>query len=318
MKLTSFPRGLIDSIGVKLVALIVALMIWFNASGQQEAKRNYVANLRFVNLPDSLTLTGRIPSEAELSVTGTRRDLFFMGFRKISVMVNMARARPGRFSQRLSVSDVLLPPNVEPGDVRILSPFSVEVGIERLLSKRVWVAVILSGSLVQNQLLNEVPNARPDMVVVTGPESAVKPLEKLPTKPIDLGRIRESLERETALDYDPDLFTCAPDKVVVTISVSARGRRVLANVPPTILIDDDSHSTEIFPKTVSLTIEGPQSMLDTLSSGDVTVLVDLSGRPPGQYTLAPEVIVPDGVEKYLMNVDSLRIIISQMSDSQSM
>jgi hypothetical protein len=59
-------------------------------------------------------------------------------------------------------------------------------------------------------------------------------------------------------------------------------------------------------------------MLDTLSSGDVSVLVDLSGRSPGQYTLAPEVIVPDGVEKYLMNVDSLRIVVSRTSDDQSM
>ena len=85
MKPTSFTRGLVDSIGVKLVALVVALMIWFNASGQQEVKRNYVANLRFVNLPDSLTLAGRIPPEAELSVTGTRRELLFMGFRKLDV-----------------------------------------------------------------------------------------------------------------------------------------------------------------------------------------------------------------------------------------
>jgi YbbR domain-containing protein len=317
MKPTS-TRGLIDGIGVKLLALIVALMIWFNASGQQEVKRNYVASLRFVNLPDSLTLTGRIPPEAELSVTGTRRELVFMGFRKLNVMVNMAKAKPGRFSQRLSVSDVILPPNVEPGDVRILSPSSVEVGIERLTSKRVRVAVILSGSLVQDQLLDEVPSAHPATVTVTGPESAVKPLEKLPTKPIDLSRVRESLEREIALDYDGDLLTCVPDKVGVTISVSARGRRVLANVPPTILVDDDRHSTEIFPKTVSLTIEGPQSLLDTLSSGDVSVLVDLSGRPPGEYTLAPEIIVPDGVEKYRMDIDSLRIIVSQTSDSQSM
>jgi len=318
MRPTSFTRGLIDGIGVKLVALIVALMIWFNASGQQEVKRNYEATLRFVNLPDSLTLTGRVPSDAELSVTGTRRDLLFMGFRKLSVMVNMARARPGRFSQRLSVSDVILPPNVEPGDVRILSPSSVEVAIERLVTKRVRVAVILSGSLAQDQILNEVPGARPAAVAITGPESAVTPLEKLPTKPIDLGKIRESLERETALDYDPNLLTCVPDKVVVAISVSARGRRVLANVPPTILVDDDSHSTEVIPRTVTLTIEGPQSMLDTLSSGDVSVLVDLSGKPAGQYTLAPEVIVPDGVEKYLMDVDSLRIIVSRKPDSQSM
>jgi hypothetical protein len=47
-----------------------------------------------------------------------------------------------------------------------------------------------------------------------------------------------------------------------------------------------------------------------LSSGDVSVLVDLSGKPPGRYTLAPEVIVPDGVVSYVMDIDSLRIVIN--------
>ena len=318
MTLISFTRGLINNVGVKLIALVVALMIWFNASGQQEVKRNYIATLRFVNLPDTLTLVGRVPLEAELSVSGTRRDLLFMGFRKLNVMVNMARAHAGRFSQRLSVADVILPPNVEPGDVRILSPSSVDVAIERLATKRVRVGVILFGSIPAEQMLEGVPRSRPLTVLVTGPKSAVDPLETIPTEPIDLARIHETTERKVALEYDADRLVCEPNEVTVDILISARGRRVLANVPPTILIDDENHLTEIFPKTVSLTIEGPQSMLDTLTSGDVSVLVDLSGRPPGQYTLAPEVIVPDGVEKYLMDVDSLRILVTQAADTHSM
>ncbi|MDH3216784.1 MAG: CdaR family protein [Candidatus Krumholzibacteria bacterium] len=318
MRLISFTRGLVDNIGVKLVALIVAMMIWFNASGQQEVKRNYIATLRFVNLPDSLTMTGKVPEQVELSIAGTRRELIFLGFRKISVLVNMAKAKAGRFSQRLSRSDILLPPGVEPDDVRIISPSAIEVGVERLASKRVKAAVILSGGLAEDQVLNRVPVAKPAWITVTGPESAVQPLEKLPTKPIDLGKIKQSMETEAEIDYDRQLLTCVPDRVSVAVSISARGRRVLANVPPTILVDDDRNLTEIFPKTVSLTIEGPQALLDTLSSGDVSVLVDLGGKPPGRYTLAPEVIVPEGVEKYVMDVDSLRILVTRSSGPQSM
>ncbi len=313
MKLFSFARGLVENLGVKLVALVVAMMIWFNASGQQEVKRDYVATLRFVNLPDSLTLTGDVPQEAELSVSGSRRELLLMGFRRIHLLVNMARATPGRFSQRLSPSDVVLPRTFEPGDVTIISPPAIEVGIERVVSKRVRVAVILAGSLLVDQLLDGIPLARPMSVTVTGAEGIVKSLTKLPTKPIDLSKVRDSVEREIELDYDRTVLKCAPDRVVVSISTSERGRRVLANIPPTILVDDDTRLTEVFPKTVSLTIEGPRSLLDTLSSGDVSVLVDLSGVAPGQYTFAPDVIVPDGVERYLLDVDSLRIVVTQAS-----
>jgi YbbR domain-containing protein len=311
MKPISFARGLVENFGVKLVALIVALMIWFNASGQQEVKRNYVATLRYVNLPDSLTLTGDIPQTAEISVSGSRRELLLMGFRKINVVVNLARAARGRFVQRLAPSDVMIPRNIEPANVSVLSPAAIEVEIERMVAKRVRVAVMLAGSLAVDQLLDGIPTARPASVTVTGPESVVRVLTKMPTKSIELARVREPVEREVELDYDRNLLACDPDRVVVSISTSARGRRVLANIPPTILVDDDTRLAEIFPKTVSLTIEGPRSLLDTLSSGDVSVLVDLSGVAPGHYTLAPDVIVPEGVERYLLDVDSLKIRVTR-------
>ncbi len=318
MAVTRFARGITSNIGVKLIALVVAMVIWFNAIGQREIDRTYVASLEFVNVPDTLTVTGRIPSQVELSITGTRRDLLLMGFKRIGVQVNMNRAAPGRFSQRLSVSDVLLPPGIEPRRVRILSPILIDVELERLLTKRVRVAVSLSGSLQGDQLLSSVPDAIPGWVMVTGPESAATPLEKIFTRPIDLGKIRETTQREVDLDFDRKIFMCRPEKVMVTIPVSVRGQRLLANIPPTILVDEKDLVTEVYPKTVSLTLEGPKALLDTLSSGDVSVLVDLSGKAPGRYTLAPEVIVPDGVEKYIMNVDSLRILINQTPQPRSM
>lgn len=299
-----------DNFGVKLIALVVALVIWFNASGQQQLSRVYSASLSFVNLPESLTVTGPVPDKVELSVTGTRRELLFIGFRKINVLVNMSRATPGRSAQRLSVNDVLLPPGVNPAHVRILSPTSVSLRLERLLTRRVQVAVILSNSLPGNQLLNSVPSVRPAWVRVTGPESAVASLEKVPTDPIDLSRIKGSVTREVVMDYDSDVFAVVPDRVEVSISVSERGTRVLANVPPTILLDNPGQSTEVFPKTVTLTLEGPRSLVDTLSSGDVSVLVDLSGKKAGSYVLAPEIIVPKGVEKYAVDTDSLRVVIN--------
>jgi YbbR domain-containing protein len=227
----------------------------------------------------------------------------------------MARATSGRFTQRLAVSDILLPPGIEPGDVRVVSPTSVNTRLDRLVTKRLRANVILSGSLPADLLFNRVPDASPIWVEVTGPESLVKPMDKVPTRPVELSRVRESVNREVPLDYDERSLTCVPDRVTVSISVSPRGTRVLANVPPTILMDEKDHLTDVVPNTVSLTLEGPQAVLDTLQSGDVSVLVDLSGKPPGRYRLAPEIIVPNGIENFVMDVDSLDIRISRASGS---
>ena len=256
MKLTSVARGAIANIGVKLIALIVALVVWFNASGQQEVKRNYVASLSFVNLPDTLTMTGNVPEQVQINITGTRRELLFLRFRRLPMIVNLARATPGRTTQRTTVADVILPPGIEPGDIRIVSPLTLDLNVERLISKRLPVAVNLTGTLDPELLLNQAPVARPYWATVRGPESAVTPLERMQTESVDLSRIGESVTREVELAYDDALLECRPEKVTISIAVSPRATRVLANVPPTVLMDARNFQAEVSPKTVSLTIEG--------------------------------------------------------------
>ncbi|UCH82773.1 MAG: hypothetical protein JSW50_09860 [Candidatus Latescibacterota bacterium] len=307
---------------MKLIAVVVAMMIWFNAIGQIVTDKTFHAPLEFINVQDSLTITGRVPDKVQVNITDTRLSLFFSWvpwsrFKDIRVQVNMSRAVPGRFTERLTVSDIVLE-DLDPRNGRVVSPIVVDVILERRVSKRVRVAVSLAGNLQGDQLLSSVPEAVPGWVVMTGPESALTPLEKVFTKPIDLSKIKESVQREVELEFDRGDFECEPPAVTVAIRLGVRTTRLLANIPPTILLDEEDLFTDVYPKTVSLTLEGSKALLDTLSSGDVSVLVDLSGKPPGRYTVAPEVIVPEGVESYSMNVDSLRILINRTSLPGSM
>lgn len=309
MTITSLARAIVANAGVKLLALLVAIVIWFNAIGQQEDEQTFVVPLQFVGLADTLTVTGRVPADVQIAVTGTRRDLLLLEFKKLAVSLNMSRAEPGRYTQRLSVSDVVLPPEVEPRRVRIISPLLIDVGLETLLTRRARVAVALTGSLPGNQVLSMVPEAVPAWVMVTGPRSVVGRMDKVMTQPIDLSKIRDTGEREIDIDLASSSVTCDPRKVRVGLFVSERGRRVLANIPPTVLVDDAGVVAEVIPNAVSLTLEGPKALLDTLTSRDVSVLIDVSGKAPGRYWFAPEVIVPNGVEKFIMDVDSVRVLI---------
>jgi YbbR domain-containing protein len=318
MTVASVARGIFANIGVKLLALVVAVVIWFNAIGQHEEERVFVVPLQLANVADTLTVTGRIPVEAQIAVTGTRRDLLLMEFKKVSVSLNMSRAEPGRFSQRLSMSDVVLPPGIEPLRVRVISPLLVDVTVEKLVTRRSRVAVTLSGSLPSHQLLSSVPEATPGWVLATGPQSVIGRLDRVPTHPIDLSRVKESGEREVELDVDGMGVTCDPVKVKVGLFVSERGTRVITNIPPTVLVDEASVSAEVIPKSLTLTLEGPKALLGTLSSKDVSILVDLSGKAPGRYLLPPEVIVPNGIVKYTLDVDSLRVFVSRSSSGRSM
>jgi YbbR domain-containing protein len=160
-------------------------------------------------------------------------------------------------------------------------------------------------------LEGESASVRPQWTTIRGAASVVDGVSSVPTAPLDLGRIRSSGERVLALEFDRTRFVCDPAKVTVSIVVAEKSRRVLANVPPTVLVDSEDYIARVFPRTVSLTLEGAAGVLDTLSSGDVSVLLDLSGRSPDEYRLAPEVILPPGVALVGMSADTLEVQISR-------
>ena len=130
-------------------------------------------------------------------------------------------------------------------------------------------------------------------------------------------RVKSSEPRSVPRDVDPMLISCEPPAVSVPTRVAEKGQRVLSNVPPTVLVDSDDMDAVVLPGTVSITVEGPSSQVDTLSSGDVSVLLNLAGRRPAQYVLRPEVILPSGVELVGISVDSLTVRLSKKGAGES-
>jgi YbbR domain-containing protein len=310
-------KALSKNLGVKLIAAAVAIIIWFNVSSQEKMTRLFNLPTKVVNIPDSLTIKGSVPTEVEASVTATKRQLLYMSFKKVYVTINLWGATPGRFRQTISASNIMLPSGIASGDVQIISPTSIDIYFERRMTRMLPVGLSLSGSIPEGYLLNRPPTIEPHFVEVTGGESDVSHLKKILTRPVDLGKIKESFAKEVKLDFDKKSFQCTPDKVFVDISASPEGKRVLANIPPTILYDEKGLFAEVNPKIVSLTLEGPKAILDTLSSRDVSILLDLSGKKPGKYSLAPDIIIPAGLKNAGLDVESLSVDLKLVKQKRS-
>ena len=200
---------------------------------------------------------------------------------------------------------VQLFPN-HPGGYQLLA---ARVWIKTLYeSRRLQVSLATTGALPANVLLEDAGlTIEPAWVTVRGPASIIERVQHVTTESLQLARVRETTTRELELECDPRAFACEPDRVTVTLRVSARAERVLANIPPTVLLDSDDVDAEVEPDAVSLTLEGPASVIDTLSSGDVSVLVAVSGRGPASVRVAPDVILPPGIRLTAISADTLEV-----------
>ena len=100
-----------------------------------------------------------------------------------------------------------------------------------------------------------------------------------------------------------------PDKVLVEMELSKRAVRTLANVPPIFLQNDETIAYRYSPKTVSITIEGPEEVIKNIVSDKISILIDITTKKPGTYRLQPEVKVPPGIDKFWLDIDAFEITI---------
>ncbi|HXV14207.1 MAG TPA: CdaR family protein [Candidatus Krumholzibacteria bacterium] len=301
-------RAIANNFGAKVLAVVVALLVWFNASGQEVVSRVRTVPLLLEGVSDSLALAGPVPVSAELRITATRRQLLALGFQRVAVVADLTGIEAGRRRVVLTGDHVRGTDELDPSSIVVTQPSALEVVLEPLASRRLQVSLATTGALPANVMLEDGGLAiDPAWVTVRGPASIIERIQHVTTETLELARVRETTTRELELECDPRAFGCDPDRVTVTLRVSPRAERILANVPPTVLLDSDDMDAEVEPEAVSLTLEGPASVLDTLSSGDVSVLVSVAGREPASYRVVPDVILPLGVRLMEMSADTLEV-----------
>ena len=123
---------LTENLGVKLIAVFVALFIWFNASGHKEVVWLKLIPITLENLPDSLVVTGNVPAEVEVSIMGTKRQLMLMGFKRLNLSVDLSEAVPGRQRVSLNPRQIQLPTGFDYRNVRVHEPMAIDLRLERL------------------------------------------------------------------------------------------------------------------------------------------------------------------------------------------
>jgi YbbR domain-containing protein len=304
----NLARLITHNLGAKVLALVVAILVWFNASGQEEVVSVRTASLVVDGVSDSLALSSSVPASADVRIAATRRQMVAIGFKRLVVEVDLTGFGPGRQRVPLTGNDVRGIGGLDPGRVQVIAPSVLDVDLEPVASRRLQVSLSTTGALPANLMLLEGGVViEPAWITVRGPSSRVDRIQHVATEVVDLSRVRDSGAREVSLECDDPRLVCDPDRVTVLFRVSPRGERVLPNVPPTVLLDSDDVEAAVDPTTVSLTLQGPTAVLDTLSSGDVSVLLNVPSRAPAIHRIAAEVILPPGVRLEAISADSFEV-----------
>ena len=178
-------RALVRNPGLKALALVIAILVWFVLSGQRReriSERSYRIPLSIVNIPPRTLIASPLASAVDVRVRGPFTALRQLEPEKLEAVVDLLNAPRGEREYRLTPEDVNVPQEVE---VISIVPQEVKILLDGIEEKALPVVPTLTGQPASGGRVLDV-QVQPRSVRVVGPQSALAKMDSVATDPISL------------------------------------------------------------------------------------------------------------------------------------
>jgi len=130
------------NLGLKVVALALAVAAWWFVAGESKVLVSFPIPLEIRNVPKGLTMTNKPERQVEVRLSGPSSLLSGMRPSEISAGVDLTSARAGRQYFTLDDRAVKVPPGIK---VQRIFPSSIEVILDRTERRTVPVSARIGG-----------------------------------------------------------------------------------------------------------------------------------------------------------------------------
>lgn len=208
--------------GTKLLALAIAVAMWFSFSWQRRerlSERLYRIPLSVANIPARTLIASPLPAAVDVRLRGPFTALRQLDPQKLEVVVDLTNAARGKRTYRLAPEDVNAPPEVE---VISLAPDEIAIALEAAAEKRVPISPQIIGTPAEGNVIADV-TVEPRTALVVGPESAVAKLTQVRTEPVSVaGRSSTLATAATVLTDAPGVRVREAAVATVTVRIVVR------------------------------------------------------------------------------------------------
>lgn len=294
-----FRRAIFNNMHIKMAALVVGIVLWMFAKGEQEGTRLFSIPLILRNVPDGLTNVEKIPDSIDVLLEGDNKELVRLNlWGEPYAVVDMTGAQAGgTFRVSLSPANVVLPGDAKVQVVEVRDPRSLDLEIDELINRKIAVSPVIEGAPADGFYLLGRERSLPESVFVFGAARVVSELTSVRTAPLSIDGRRNRVDAVRRIEFEERWnLHAVPKEVRVLVGVEGTKIATLPDVPTLFEHELGFREATVIPATVELTLSGPDHLASSLRAEDVRVLVDAMGLPRGTHELVPEVHVPEGID----------------------
>ncbi|OGG95549.1 MAG: hypothetical protein A2527_06890 [Candidatus Lambdaproteobacteria bacterium RIFOXYD2_FULL_50_16] len=267
----------------KLLALVLALIVWALAptpgrEGQTEIQ--FFVPLTYTNAPKDLIMTSQPLQAVSILVEVPARDLASIYPSHFQAVVDMEHTTEGTHRFKISRSDIKTPKNVR---ILTINPDAVDIKFEKAAERELVIHPVLIGAPAPGHVLQKV-TMYPDRVRVLGSAEILDKLDQLETKALSIEGLNAEIEMFASIDWPEGIKVIepAPDNYTARIQIGSEPTiRLFENIPLGLV--NQVYVTQINPKSFSLAIRGPRTLVESMTIEDIQAFIDLKAYKPGKY-----------------------------------
>jgi YbbR domain-containing protein len=253
-----------------------------------------------------MTVTVRGPESQVEQVVRARAEIF----------LRSAKSQVERTQQLVPVDAQNRPVDrvevAAPGRVQIVVPVEQWPG-----RKEVAVRVKLSGPPANGYRLSAV-RAEPSTIVLQGDPDILSQVPGfVETEPLDLTGATTDVRKRVALllpegvtSFDGDFVMATAGITPIVGGVTVSEQLIVRGLGPGL-------TAETALQEVDVLLSGPIPLLESMNADDVFAILDLTGLVAGTHTVAPTIVVPNGIDQEAVIPETVEVVIRQRDAESS-
>jgi YbbR domain-containing protein len=210
-----FRKYVLKNLSLKLVALAVAVLLWWAVGRDPIIEIPLTVPLEFHHAPDDLEMNSDYPLQAQVTMRGPERLLRQINASEVHAILDLQGAAPGERTFDLTPKQIHGPRNVE---VMQVAPAQFHISFDHSATRSVAVEPRIIGALLSGYSVTDV-KADPPRVTIVGPEKRVDAVTNALTDPVDAtGVVGTATFTTHAYVTDPLVRVQKPVAIHVTVT----------------------------------------------------------------------------------------------------
>jgi len=263
----------VKNIGKKIIAIAIAIVIWFVVSIESNVEKNISIDVNYENLPAGLVITNVPPEKINLVVRGTRSLLSSLSPRSFIFTLDLSHISKGLSKFDIRTDQISPPKGIQ---VRGISPAEIKVDVDDLARKEVKVKPIIRPPETGFEIVGE-PEVTPEKAIISGPKSIVSKIKDISTDTVSTKGERSDFTIEVPLKTTDQLVKIDGNKTVrVSVDIMETTlEKEFRDIDINFVNFENLNFEPRGSTKAQLAFEGPYSMIKKLNSDDIKVFVDV-------------------------------------------